>query len=161
MAKKSKPEVADKAVAEVSAPIGSREVASAVPGSEAPEAATGDGDAAKPGRKTKLAFSIPEGGLEAVPVDHDPTIHRPLRAKDFVDVVVYLEMMAAEHTAKAAKFATKATKIRALGSVKKRAKSARLLALLERTAQLEAMLRADIGDEAVDEVLQVLNNPTE
>lgn len=80
--------------------------------------------------------------LTAVPEDHDPRLHLPLKKNDFENEWTFLEMkaLAAEQTA--AKLRKEAETIKSLGSSADRARAKKLLAMQERMSELMESLRA-------------------
>lgn len=109
--------------------------AGARPGAKEPKA--------KKEKKVRIAYPVPEGGLEAVPADFDPKVHKPLGRKNFKNEAVWYELKAQELEKKAASLRVEATNIGKLGNVKDRAKAKRLLDLQKRMAELSESLVAE------------------
>lgn len=105
-------------------------VPSAAPGTEAPEAE-------KPPKLEKSVYPIPEGGLEKMPDDFDPKLHKPIKRTDFKDETVWFELKAVEHDKKAVSYRAQAKMYSKLGSIKDRAKAKRLIQMQGRIAELK------------------------
>ncbi|HKI69885.1 MAG TPA: hypothetical protein VKA67_09875, partial [Verrucomicrobiae bacterium] len=92
----------------------------AAPAASGPSAAPGTADAAAK-KPEKVAYPVPEGGLETVPEDFDPKKHKPLKVKDFKDETSWCLVQAAKFDAVAANWRKKAEEAKALGGIKERA----------------------------------------
>lgn len=112
-------------------------------------AAKNSGKSAKPGTQEpkaakekveRVAYTIPEGGLESVPEDFSRKLHKPLKKADFKEEHVYLNMRADELELKVKALREDAKLSKELGSTADRAKAKRLRAMQTRMAELKKEL---------------------
>ena len=88
--------------------------------------------------------------LDAVPADFDPKKHKPLSRKNFAKESTWLLIKAGHAEELAKKYRAMAVTADQVGGGANAGKAKKLVAMQKRMAELEAQLRAELGDDAVN-----------
>ncbi len=91
---------------------------------------------------------------ETTPKGFDFKVHKSLKKKDFTADHLFFEFRAIEMDRKAVAFRRQAEEAEKLGSVKDRGRMKRLVKLQDKMAELKQQLEAQIGVDAVKDILK-------
>jgi len=115
---------------------------------------------AKPEKKERIPYPVPETGLTEWPKDYDRKVHKPLQRKDFANDSIFLIKRAEEHEEAAKRLRHEAETGERLGGVK--GDKSRAKKLIKLSEQFEA-LKAALSQEGIDvaSILAGISKPAE